>query len=249
MSAPTHRSRVPAGVRTGGQYATQAHAEADADLSTPRFDFVGRDAEGVNILREDTVMKAGGGWSATRWRVVDTAGDRTLVASTTNEKVRRRVDLSDYTIVRPHPDFPTPEGCAAHLDNEPQIEALRDAWADRDPAYAAALQAVIDDLPMRAVGQQYRDQMIAQVAPEHRRTVATCGAVALYFSLRNGMDHDDALTAATGHSNLPARPPNAEALRSMGDDEFRVHRLVWSIRNHPDAYELVKQVEAERNAR
>ncbi|WP_251151275.1 hypothetical protein [Cellulosimicrobium sp. Marseille-Q4280] len=249
MSAQT-RSRVPAGVTTGGQFAASARGEAEVTLgaAAPEYDFVGQDARGVDILAGDTVVKVGGGYSATAWTVVGAKGEKVTVASQNNPATRRHVNLADYTIVRPDPNYPTPEGYAAALYNQDQIEALRDVWADRDPGYAAALQDVIDDLPMRKVGSTYRQAMVDQVAPEHRREVAE-GPYSLYFSLRNGHNgwsHDDALTAANAHNALPFRPPTAEQLRAMDDEQFRAHHLAWRIRNDDATRELVEQIAAER---
>lgn len=142
MSAPSP-SRVPAGVTTGGQFAASVRGESAADLSVPaHLDFVGCDAAGVALVRDDWVTEVAAGGGSDPWRVEGARDGKLELQSVDHPTQRRLVDGADYAITRPDPE--SPDGEPASRGSVDLLQQLHEEWAERDPAYAAHLQGVID---------------------------------------------------------------------------------------------------------
>ncbi|WP_251151276.1 hypothetical protein [Cellulosimicrobium sp. Marseille-Q4280] len=152
MSAQT-RPRVPAGVTTGGQFAASARGESAADLTVPaHLDFVGADAAGVFLVRDDWVTEVAAGGGSDPWRVEGARDGKVELQSVDDPTARRLVDGADYEVMRPDPD--SPYGEPATRTSVDHLAQVAEEWAERDPAYAARLAQVIDrltgpDLPAR----------------------------------------------------------------------------------------------------
>ncbi|GEL48896.1 hypothetical protein CHO01_40120 [Cellulomonas hominis] len=134
----TQPSRVPAGVSTGGQFVTQAHGEAPIDLgSLNGHPFVGVDARGVRLLRDDWVTPVE---SCDQWLVEDADGDLVRLQSIDDPAVRKSVDPSRFEVVRLDPTEVAKRGDRALL------EQLAEEWSERDPAYGARVRQALDQL-------------------------------------------------------------------------------------------------------
>jgi hypothetical protein len=140
-------------VSTGGQFAASARGESVADLSVPaHLDFVGADGAGVRLVRDDWVTEVSAGGGSDPWRVEGTRDGKVELQSVDHPTRRRLVDGADYAITRPDPE--RPDGEPASRGSVDLLEQLHEEWAERDPAYAARLQGVIDrvtgpELPAR----------------------------------------------------------------------------------------------------
>ena len=182
-----------------------------------------------------------------RWVVAELIDDVTVRLRSTTGRYRKAKSAT-LVVARPRPDMPNGRYSAAPSD-EALILSLIDAWGPRDAAYADLLRATLEDLPFNGVGPSQRDEIKARVPRHLWARVAQSRSRSLYLSLtseHNGYTHEDALTAADGHSTVPHATPLRADLEAMTDTQLREAVLVWGIRNNTAARDLTREVQAAR---
>jgi hypothetical protein len=176
--------------------------------------------------------------------------DAQTVQLTSNDGRNRKAKASTLVVDRPQPD--TPNGrYDAHPKDEELIVGLIEQWQTRDPDYADALKATLEDLPFWGVGPTDTARIKAIVPKALWTRIAQSRARTLYLSLRaeqNCYSHEDALIAAEGHSTLSFRLPQRADLEAMSDEQLHEAVLVWGIRNYDDARLLTREVQDARTA-